>query len=59
MRTFEYRLIVECAGDGHADEHRVEELLDLSIKDLVMDDEFIDALDEKVSVSIQIIKAIG
>jgi hypothetical protein len=34
---------------------RVEELLDLALKDLVYDDEFIAALDEKESVTIQLI----
>jgi hypothetical protein len=59
VRRFQYRLIVECGSEGVANETRLEELLDLSVKDLVMDDEFIDALDEKVSVSIQIFRENG
>ena len=34
---------------------KVEELLDLALKDLIFDDEFIAALDEKESVTIQLI----
>jgi hypothetical protein len=33
---------------------RVEEMIDLSMQDLVFDDEFITALDEKESVTIQV-----
>ncbi len=55
-RIYKYVFLVECAGDGVADTDRVEELLDLSMQDLVMDDEFITALDEKESVSIQVLK---
>lgn len=54
-RRFNFAWTVECAGDGTADMARVEELLDLALKDLVYDDEFIAALDEKESVTIQLI----
>ena len=54
MRTFKYTFEVVCAGDGAADEARVEEMIDLSMQDLVYDDEFITALDEKESVTIQV-----
>lgn len=54
-RKFHFAWTVECAGDGQADERRVEELLDLALKDLIYDDEFIAALDEKESVTIQLI----
>lgn len=54
MRTFEYKLEVLCAGNGSADEGRVEQLLDLAFQDLVYDDEFIVALDEKESVTIRV-----
>jgi hypothetical protein len=46
---------VECAGEGHADLDRVESLIDLNMQDLVMDDEFVSALDEKEAVTIQTI----
>lgn len=54
MRTFRFSFTVECAGDGTADMDRVEQLIDLNMQDLVMDDEFITALDEKEAVTIQV-----
>ena len=56
MRKFTYQLEVICAGNGTADEGRVEEMLDLAFQDLVYDDEFISALDEKESVTIRVSK---
>lgn len=55
-RSFEFRFVVECMGEGHADLARVEEMIDLNMQDLVLDDEFIDALDEKEAVIIQVTK---
>lgn len=55
-RTFDYRLEIVCAGSGTADEERVEQMLDLAFQDLVYDDEFIAALDEKESVTIRVSK---
>ena len=55
-RIYRYVFVVECASEGEADTARVEELLDLSMQDLVYDDEFVAALDEKEAVSIQIVK---
>lgn len=55
-RTYRYVFVIECQSSGTADTGRVEELLDLSMQDLVMDDEFVAALDEKESVSIQVLK---
>lgn len=57
MREFRFIFNVVCAGQGRADLARVEELLDLSMKDLVMDDEFVNALDEKEAVTIQVLRA--
>ena len=54
-RSFRFTWTVDCAGDGEADIRKVEELLDLALKDLIFDDEFIAALDEKESVTIQLI----
>ena len=54
-RKFRFVFEVECAGPGQADSDRVEELLDLALKDLIYDDEFIVALDEKESVTIQLL----
>ena len=55
-RTFKFQFVVECVGDGNADIERVEEMIDISMQDLVYDDEFIAALDEKEAVTIQVIK---
>ena len=54
MREYQFVLNVVCAGDGTPDMARVEEMIDLSMQDLVFDDEFITALDEKQSVTIQV-----
>ena len=54
-RTFKFEFIVECAGEGTADLARVEEMIDLSMQELVYDDEFVQALDEKEAVTIQTI----
>jgi len=58
-RLFTYKFTIECAGAGDADLARVEQLIDLSMQDLVEDDEFIMALDEKESVTIQVTQQIG
>ncbi len=54
MRSYKFVFEVVCAGDGTANLARVEEMIDLSMQDLVYDDEFIVALDEKQSVTIQV-----
>ncbi len=56
MRKLTYQFEVICAGSGTADEARVEEMIDLAMQDLVYDDEFISALDEKESVTIRVSK---
>jgi len=53
-RKYEFKFVIECASDGTPDMARVEEMVDLSMQDLVFDDEFITALDEKQSVTIQV-----
>jgi hypothetical protein len=55
-RTFNYKLEIVCAGNGTIDEAQVENMLDLAFQDLVYDDEFISALDEKESVTIRVSK---
>ncbi len=55
MREYQFVFNVVCAGEGTADMARVEEMIDLTMQDLVFDDEFIAALDEKQSVTIQVI----
>ena len=54
-RTYKFQFTVECMGEGDADLNRVEEMIDLSMQELVHDDEFIQALDEKEAVTIQTI----
>lgn len=54
-RTFKFMFVVECGGAGSANLDRVEQLIDLSMQELVMDDQFVDALDEKESVTIQVL----
>ena len=54
MRTFKFQFEVICASDGQADQARVESMIDLAMQDLVYDDEFIGALDEKEAVTIQV-----
>lgn len=58
-RLYTYKFTIECAGEGDVDLARVEQLLDLSMQDLVEDDEFIMALDEKESVTIQVTQLFG
>ena len=54
MRRMLFQFEVICSGPGTADEARVEEMIDLAMQDLVYDDSFIEALDEKESVTIQV-----
>jgi hypothetical protein len=56
MRTIKFVFEVTCAGDGAADLVQVENMIDLNMQDLVYDDEFIAALDEKESVTIQVLR---
>jgi hypothetical protein len=52
-RQYKFTFTVECAGEGTPDMDKVESMIDLTMQDLVYDDEFIAALDEKQSVTIQ------
>lgn len=53
-RTYKFLFTVECASAGEPDLNAVENMIDLSMQELVMDDTFITALDEKESVTIQV-----
>jgi hypothetical protein len=53
-RTFKFLFTVECNSDGVADEQKAESMIDLAMQDLVYDDLFVAALDEKESVTIQV-----
>jgi hypothetical protein len=54
MREMKFQFTVICTGSGEADEQQVESMIDLAMQDLVYDDEFVAALDEKEAVSIQV-----
>jgi len=58
-RKFTYTLTIECASEGDADLDKVENLLDLHFQELVMDDSFVNELDEKQAVTIQVIPNFG
>ena len=48
-RPYKFQFEVICASEGTADDVFVESMIDLAMQDLVYDDEFIAALDEKES----------
>jgi hypothetical protein len=54
MREMKFQFTVICVGKGQADDERVESMIDLAMQDLVYDDEFVAALDEKEAVTIQV-----
>jgi hypothetical protein len=54
MREYKFQFTVVCVGPGEPDMSKVENMIDLSMQDLVFDDEFIAALDEKEAVTIQV-----
>jgi len=54
MREYNFSFKVICAGSGTADLARVEELIDMNMQDLLMEDLFIEALDEQEAVTIQV-----
>jgi hypothetical protein len=55
-RIFKFQFEIICASDGDSDLARVEQMIDMNMQDLVFDDEFIAALDEKEAVTIQVSK---
>jgi hypothetical protein len=59
MRSFRFQFEVICAGRGQADLARVEQMIDLSMQELVYDDEFVAALDEHEAVTIQVLPLFG
>ena len=59
MRTYEFKFTVTCASAGEPDLTQVENMIDLSMQNLVYDDEFINALDEKEAVTIQVLPLFG
>lgn len=59
MRTYQYTFTIECAGPGRPDLTKVENMIDLTMQELVYDDSFIAALDETESVTIQVVPNFG
>lgn len=53
-REYNFSFKVICSSEGKPDLARVEELIDMNMQDLLMEDMFIDALDEKEAVTIQV-----
>ena len=57
QRTLKFTFTVTCTNSGADIDHKlVESMIDLAMQDLVYDDEFIGALDEKESVTIRVSK---
>lgn len=54
MRTYQFAFTVTCSSQGDPDMAEVENLIDLSMQELVYDDRFIAALDESEAVTIQV-----
>ena len=59
VREYHYTFVVSCATDGNPDLEKVEQLIDLSMQELVYDDSFIEALNETQAVTIQVIPNFG
>ena len=53
-RLYTFTFTVQCASNGQPDLLRAEEMINLSMQELISDDEFIATLDEKESVTIQV-----
>ena len=53
-RTYTFIFTVECAGDGTPDLAAAENMIDLTLQELLMGDDLITALDEKEAVTIQV-----
>lgn len=55
MRKYQFMFTIECGGEGQANVGMVENMIDLTMQELIHDDTFIAALDEKISVTIQVL----
>ena len=53
-RTYTFMFTVECAGDGTPDLIAAENMIDLTLQELLMGEDFVAALDEKEAVTIQV-----
>jgi hypothetical protein len=54
MRSYKFTFEIICAGEGQPDLAQVEHMIDLSMQELVYDDQFVAALDEHEAVTIQV-----
>lgn len=54
MRSYRFTFEIICAGEGKPDLVQVEHMIDLSMQELVYDDQFVAALDEHEAVTIQV-----
>ena len=60
QKEFKYTFTVTCTNQGpEHDMKRVEEMIDLSMQDLIYDDEFVSALGEQEAVTIQVTPNFG
>jgi hypothetical protein len=53
-RLYTFTFTVECGSNGIPDLIRAEEMINLNMQELIYDDEFVAALDEKESLTIQV-----
>ena len=53
-RKYEFKFVIECAGEGTPDLVAAENMIDLTLQELLMGDDLIKALDEKEAVTIQV-----
>lgn len=54
MRSYTFMFTVECVGEGTPDLVAAENMIDLTLQELLMGDDLIKALDEKEAVTIQV-----
>lgn len=59
MRSFKFEFEVICMGAGRVNLDRVEEMINLNMQELIYDDLFIEALDEKEAVTIQVTRLVN
>ena len=58
MRTYQFTFTIECATDATANLEAVESLIDLNMQELVYNDQFVAALAETESVTIQVTRGV-
>ena len=54
MRTFRFSVVIECASDGQANMDLVQQMMGLTMQELIFDDDFVSALGETQSVSVEV-----